>query len=158
MSEVRARLFTGRHMLAVLLAFFGTVIAANMALVYFASNSWTGLVVKNSYVASQEFNEVTAKLEQSEAGIHVKPAYTAGQLSVRLVDDVGNPVAASNVVIKLGRPSHDGEDRTVALASLGNGMFGASHALALGQWSGNVTATIPGREAWERPVLIIVGK
>ena len=59
MRQVRTapKEFTGRHMLAIMLAFFGTIIAVNLVMAIFASRSWTGLVVKNSYVASQEFNE-----------------------------------------------------------------------------------------------------
>ena len=49
--------FTGRHMLGIMLAFFATVIAVNVTMAMFASKSWTGFVVRNSYVASQEFNE-----------------------------------------------------------------------------------------------------
>ncbi len=49
--------FTGHHMLIVMLAFFGAVmIAANLTMASFASRSWSGLEVPNSYVASQEYN------------------------------------------------------------------------------------------------------
>ena len=48
--------FTGRHMLAIMLAFFGVIIAVNLVMATLASKSWTGLVVKNTYVASQQFN------------------------------------------------------------------------------------------------------
>lgn len=156
MTRAITRPFTGRHMLAILLAFFGTVLAANMVMVYYANHSWTGLVVKNSYVASQEFNETTEKLARAEAGVHVTPAYQNGSLSVRLVSDTGEPVIAGNVVIKLGRPSHEGEDREVKLESLGNGNYAAPHVLGKGQWSGSVTADVPGHESWMRPVLILV--
>ena len=53
--------FTGRHMLAIIVSFFGVIIAVNMTLVYFAVQSWSGLVVKNSYVASQKFNKTLEK-------------------------------------------------------------------------------------------------
>ncbi|MEO0913737.1 MAG: FixH family protein, partial [Pseudomonadota bacterium] len=55
--------FTGWHMFAVMVLFFGTIISVNLTLAYFASQSWTGLVVKNSYVASQHFNEDQARLK-----------------------------------------------------------------------------------------------
>ncbi|MGO4840209.1 FixH family protein, partial [Rhizobiaceae sp. 2RAB30] len=56
--------FTGRHMLAIMVAFFGTIIAVNVTMATLAGRSWTGFVVKNSYVASQEFNR---KAEQGRA-------------------------------------------------------------------------------------------
>ena len=40
--------FTGYHMLAIMVAFFGVVIAVNLTMATFASRSWTGLVVENS--------------------------------------------------------------------------------------------------------------
>ncbi|TIU14500.1 MAG: cytochrome oxidase, partial [Mesorhizobium sp.] len=60
----RPREFTGRHMLATILAFFGVVIAVNLTMATFASTSWTGLVVENTYVASQQFNR---KAEEGRA-------------------------------------------------------------------------------------------
>jgi nitrogen fixation protein FixH len=48
--------FTGRHMLVVMLAFFATIIAVNFTMAWFASSTFGGTVVDNSYVASQRFN------------------------------------------------------------------------------------------------------
>ncbi len=48
--------FTGWHMLAILLAFFGVVIAVNLAMARLASSTFSGIVVENGYVASQHFN------------------------------------------------------------------------------------------------------
>lgn len=50
------RPFTGRHMAAILVAFFGVVIAVNMLMARLAISTFTGAVVQNSYVASQKFN------------------------------------------------------------------------------------------------------
>ena len=50
------RRFTGWHMFAILVAFFGTVIAVNFVMAWYATRTFGGTVVDNSYVASQEFN------------------------------------------------------------------------------------------------------
>ena len=50
------RHFTGYHMAAILIAFFGVVIAVNMMMATFAIRTFGGVVVENSYVASQNFN------------------------------------------------------------------------------------------------------
>jgi nitrogen fixation protein FixH len=55
--KLQSREFTGRHMLMIMLAFFGVIITVNVVMARFAMTSWTGLVVENSYVASQQFNE-----------------------------------------------------------------------------------------------------
>lgn len=150
------RPFTGRHMLGILLGFFGVVIGANLALVYFASHSWTGLVVKNSYVASQEFNETTARLEAAEAGVHVIPGYRDGALDMRLTGNDGEPMLASNVVVRLGRPSHEGEDSIIILAATGGGHYAASHTLGAGVWSGSISADVVDHPGWSRPIRLLV--
>jgi nitrogen fixation protein FixH len=48
--------FTGRHMLMIMVGFFGLVIAVNFTMARLASETFGGSVVANSYVASQKFN------------------------------------------------------------------------------------------------------
>ncbi|MFM6932849.1 MAG: FixH family protein [Novosphingobium sp.] len=51
-----SRTFTGRHMAAVMICFFGVIVAVNFTMATLASRSFGGQVVENSYVASQKFN------------------------------------------------------------------------------------------------------
>ncbi len=53
---MRSRTFTGWHMTGILVAFFGVVIAVNLTMASYAVSTFGGVVVENSYVASQEFN------------------------------------------------------------------------------------------------------
>ena len=55
-QPARPREFTGKHMLVIMFAFFGVIIAVNLTMATFAHTSWSGLVVQNSYVAGQHFN------------------------------------------------------------------------------------------------------
>lgn len=48
--------FTGWHMAAMMGAFFGVVIGVNVTMARIAVGSFGGVVVDNSYVASQHFN------------------------------------------------------------------------------------------------------
>jgi nitrogen fixation protein FixH len=48
--------FTGQHMTAILVAFFGVVVVVNFTMAGYASSTFGGIVVENSYVASQHFN------------------------------------------------------------------------------------------------------
>jgi nitrogen fixation protein FixH len=50
------RPFTGRHMAAILVTFFGVVIVVNVIMARLATSTFGGVVVENSYVASQNFN------------------------------------------------------------------------------------------------------
>ena len=56
--------FTGWHMVVALGLFFGTIITVNLAMAYYANSTWSGLVVKNTYVASQEFNGKVADVRR----------------------------------------------------------------------------------------------
>lgn len=48
--------FTGWHFTAIIIAFFGVVIAVNVTMAVFATRTFGGVVVENSYVASQKYN------------------------------------------------------------------------------------------------------
>lgn len=62
-----SRTFTGRHMAAVLISFFGVVVAVNFTMATLASRSFGGQVVDNSYVASQKFNTWLDEAEKEKA-------------------------------------------------------------------------------------------
>lgn len=64
-----ARRITGRHATLMLVAFFGVVIAVNITMAMYATRTFGGVVVENSYVASQEYNRWLAAAErQKELG------------------------------------------------------------------------------------------
>ena len=58
------RNFSGKHMAIILVSFFGVVIVVNLVMARLAVSTFGGVVVENSYVASQEFNRW---LEEAEA-------------------------------------------------------------------------------------------
>lgn len=66
---------TGRHAAAALVAFFGVVIAVNVTMATFATRTFGGVVVENSYVASQKYNEwLRAAERQKQLGWSIEPA------------------------------------------------------------------------------------
>ncbi|NIR44609.1 MAG: cytochrome oxidase, partial [Gemmatimonadetes bacterium] len=103
----RPERFTGWHMVGVLGLFFGTIIAVNAVLAILASGSWSGLVVKNTYVASQEYNEKLAAADRQAArGWSGSFEYgEAGRIVFTLVDRDGEPVLADTVRVALRRPA-----------------------------------------------------
>jgi nitrogen fixation protein FixH len=60
------RRFSGRHMTAILIVFFGVVIAVNLTMATFATRTFGGVVVENSYVASQKYNDWLAAAERQQ--------------------------------------------------------------------------------------------
>ena len=72
------RYFSGWHMTAVLVAFFGVVIAVNVTMATFAVRTFGGTVVDNSYVASQEYNGwLAAARRQQQLGWTITPKLDA---------------------------------------------------------------------------------
>jgi nitrogen fixation protein FixH len=65
---------TGRKMTGIFLAFFGVVIAVNMLMATIATRTFGGVVVENSYVASQKYNDWLAQSRrQDQLGWKVVP-------------------------------------------------------------------------------------
>ncbi|MEM8811147.1 MAG: FixH family protein [Pseudomonadota bacterium] len=127
--------FTGRHMLLVMLGFFGVIIAVNLTMATIARQSWTGLVVKNSYVASQKYNEhLAAARSQKALGWKGAIGYRGAALEFTLFDQAGNPVLLDNPSVSFGRPAFEAEDRTVDLTYLGDGLYRLQSDLASGLW------------------------
>lgn len=127
--------FTGWHMLAIMMAFFAVVIAVNLTMAYFARSSWTGMVVENTYVASQEFNGKAAE-GRAQAALGWKPelAIANGKVIYRLVDSIGNTVGAKQATASFRRPAYASEDQEVSLAHQPDGSFSAPVDLRDGLW------------------------
>ena len=53
MSDKAAKELTGKHVLFMVLAFFGVIIAVNFTMAYQAVSTFPGLEVRNGYVASR---------------------------------------------------------------------------------------------------------
>jgi len=136
-------------MLGAMVAFFGVIVAVNLTMAAFAWTSWTGLVVKNSYVASQEFNDKSkAGREQAALGWQGELAYANGELRYRLMSANGAVVAATGVEVAIGRPAHEAEDTSVVLSTTGDGSYSGDIALADGQWIVRLTADAGLAQPW----------
>ena len=134
-AQIRKREFTGVHLLVIMLAFFSVIIAVNAAMAVFANSSWSGFVVRNSYVASQEFNEKSAQWRaQATLGWASKLTLADGRLSYQLFDRDDLPVAAVKGTVSVRRPIGESEDRTLPLKLVAGGELEADAALRDGAW------------------------
>jgi nitrogen fixation protein FixH len=133
-----ARPLTGRSVLMIALCGFGTIIAANFALAWFAIGTFPGLEVANSFAASQDF-EARATAQRA-LGWHVAVAAAGGTLTVALTDDGGRPVRPATVTATLGRSTRADADTTPGLTWTGHD-FRAPVALSPGQWRLHIAAT-----------------
>lgn len=137
----KAREFTGRHMLIVIVGFFAVVIGVNVTMATLARKSWTGLVVENTYVASQQFNEEARKgREQAALGWTGKLTIASGEVRYGLVDAHGKSLPLHGVRILFRHPAYEAEDETLTLtapadATSGNAAeFAARHTPRDGVW------------------------
>ena len=122
-------------MLFSILAFFAVIIAANLVMMGFALKTHTGLVVPNSYVASQDFNkEIAAARAQTALGWRTTFAYEGGALRQTFAGPTGAPLAGLDVSAAIGRPVTDADDRTLAYTEIAPGVYGAEAALPPGIW------------------------
>jgi nitrogen fixation protein FixH len=134
-SAASGRGFTGRHMLAVMLAFFGVIIGVNVTLAWYASSSWSGLVVENTYVASQQFNgKAEAMRAMAASGIVGEISVRDGLIAYSLRNRDGSPATADEVAVHFRRPVGDRQDFAATLSAAGAGRFEAMHAVPAGEW------------------------
>lgn len=138
------REFTGRHMFAALVAMFGVVIGVNLFMATLAVGGFSGVVVENTYVASQHFNGWLAKArEQETLGWRAKVERLAdGRLAVA-TDAV--PVGAQ-VSATLRRPLGERETTPVSFTEVRPGRFASEEKIAGGRWIARLIITADGHE------------
>ena len=125
----------GGHVLAMIIAFFGVIIAVNLVMAYFANSTWSGLVVENGYVASQSFDENLAKARAQEAlGWKVDFSHDKDSVKVTLADAKGANIDTLTLTGKLQRTVTDKEDQQLAFGWMGSGTYVAPARLAPGLW------------------------
>ncbi|MDS1138324.1 FixH family protein [Nitratireductor indicus] len=131
----RPKEFTGRHMLLLMIAFFGVIISVNVTMAVLANSSWTGLIVNNSYVASQTFNERAAEGRAQDAlGWTGAFAAADGAVTYRLSDKSGSPIRLDAVRITMHRPVTADEDVTLDMVAQDDGSYMAQHGPGDGTW------------------------
>ncbi len=145
-EEKTGFVFTGKHMAGVMALFFGTIISVNIVMAYFASSTWSGLVVPNTYVASQQFNaKASAIREMLASGIRGELDVSGEAIRYRLTLPVDQPVAADKVTAHFKRPVGEHQDFVAELSALGGGLYGVSHVVLPGEWIVEMIAVKDGK-------------
>jgi len=127
--------FTGWHMLTIMVLFFGTVIAVNITMAWNAVSSWSGLVVQNTYVASQQFNgKAEAAKARAASGIVGKLRLEGNIISYAVTHPQKGAVDTDTVTLSFRRPVGEKQDFSLVMDKQSPNTFTASHALAPGDW------------------------
>ena len=149
--------FTGWHMLAIMVLFFGTVIGVNLFMAWNATRSWSGLVVPNTYIASQQFNGKVAEARALAAsGIEGAMTIADGRVAYEVLDAKGEPVVADAAVAIFKRPVDERADFTLTLTPAGRGQFGAERVIPPGQWVVDISTTNGGEKVFHPTVRTVV--
>jgi nitrogen fixation protein FixH len=146
----------GRHVLACLLAFFGTVMAVNAVMVTIALDSWTGLTTRTAYNDGLAYNETIADVaRQSALGWRVgttverlgAPAADGSAMvwiAARPEDGAGDPLTGARVTIQFRHPILEANDLDVTLVESTAGLYEAMATLpTVGFWKLTVRVVDP---------------
>ncbi len=136
--------FTGWHMATILIAFFGVVIAVNVIMATHAVSTFGGVVVENSYVASQEYNDwlAEARAEKAlgwEANSTVRP-------DGRVIVAVSGPPEGATLTGSARHPLGRKPDTALTFSPVGEGRYLSNEALGSGRWTLRLQVTSNGQK------------
>lgn len=138
-------------MAMVVVGAFSVIITVNLFLAYSAVKTFPGLEVKNSYVASQHFDE--RRDAQTALGWTVRADAVGGALVLSITDENGTPVRVKSLDAVLGRATHVKDDITPAFEFNGSA-YVAPAELRDGNWNIRMKAIAQdGTEFRQRVVL-----
>jgi len=136
----------GRHVLIMLVVFFGVMIFANFVFVRAALKTFPGVSEDHSYLQGLHYNEtLAARAEQAKLGwaAEVTEVAREGETGfVRLRMSDGDELLSGLVLSgALRRPADDDEDQPLAFKPLGEGVYEAEiAAFTPGAWDLHVRA------------------
>jgi len=149
------RELTGRHVALIFLTAFSVIIAVNLTLAFNAVRTFPGLEVKNSYVASQNFDRNRA--EQQSLGWTVAAAAEDGKVTLMVTDTAGAPVEVAALEATLGRATHVKDDMTPSFVFDGE-RYVAHADLAAGNWNIRMVATAKDGTVFRQRVVLRAAK
>ena len=143
------RRFTGWHMAAILISFFGVEIAVNFVMARDAVRTFGGEVVENSYVASQHYNRWLAEAgAQERAGWKAQPSIDARGHLTAAIHQAGAVIADARVIVIARHPLGRVPDRRISLTwNPALGRYVSATPLPHGRWLLRIEVDAPGAKA-----------
>ena len=140
MSTATGYRVRGWHVLAMILAFFGFIIAVNVTFATIAVRSFPGEDVRRSYLQGIQYNDtLEQRREQAalgwQANASLAPSAEGAVLEIVLRDRDGAPINGATVTGEIQWPSTDSLDRAATFEAQGEGRYVARLAdLHPGRW------------------------
>ncbi|MFS4581048.1 FixH family protein [Phaeobacter sp. C3_T13_0] len=151
MGDEPIRQLTGWHVLLVFGGAFTVIIGVNIALAFNAVQTFPGLEVKNSYVASQSFD--ARRDAQQALGWSVYASAVEDQIKLEITDADGSPVEVAQLSATLGRATHVKDDQAPEFRFDGEAYIAAAE-LSAGNWNIRMIAEAnDGTEFTQRVIL-----
>lgn len=129
---------TGRRVALIAAAAFVVMLIPNIVLTVMAVDTFSGLVVPNSYVASQTFDRDRAA--QLALGWTVALEHEGAVVRLTIDGADGRPVRPPALMVTVGRPTTARDDRVLVLEETPAG-YAAVADLAPGGWRAEIVAT-----------------
>ncbi len=136
--------FTGRHMALLFVTFFGVVIAVNLVNAVYASRTFGGMVVENSYIASQEFNGWLNKARAERALGWTLDVRRDGARVTAALANGGAPISAAAITARADHPLGRLAQRRFAFREVAPGRYESIAPLPAGRWIVHLTVKAPG--------------
>lgn len=152
-ARAGAGLLTGRKVLLIAFCAFLVMLAPNIVLSVAAVRTFSGLVVPNSYVASQEFDRTRAA--QVALGWTIDLTHEDDVVRLTFTDGAGHPVHPPQVALMVGRTTTTRNDVTPELRPTPSG-YAAALPLGPGRWRAEVTATAEDGTAFHQSRFLFV--
>ncbi len=146
----------GRHVLGLLLAFFGVTIVVNAVFATYAVSTFSGEDVSRPYLRGLDYNTTIAeRAAQKGLGWSAEIGASRGAdanliVSLRVVGADGAPRNNLSVELKLRRPTDASLDRTFVMDAAGDGTYRAVRiGVSPGQWDVIARATSANGDVFE---------
>jgi nitrogen fixation protein FixH len=151
----QGRELTGKHVLAMLIAFFGVIIAVNGYFLYAAVTTFRGEDIKQSYRQGLKYNETLAEraagraLGWNASANLIEGENGAAQVIIEMKDASGAPLTGLTITGRLRHPADTGLDKPLIFETLDDGRYVAQALDVNGKWQLNATASNGGEASFK---------
>ncbi|MEY4953005.1 MAG: hypothetical protein RL299_1429 [Pseudomonadota bacterium] len=136
--------FTGKHITVIIVAFFAVVVGVNLIMARAAIRTFGGVVVDNSYVASQNYNKwLDEAARQKALGWSAKA--TRGSEDRVVVTMTGAPASGLTLRAEARHPLGRLPDQALTFQRQADGSFRSNEPLADGRWKLRIDAEAEGQ-------------
>jgi len=156
-DKANGKEITGRKVFFIFAGAFAIIISVNLFMAYSAIGTFPGLEVKNSYVASQSFDD--ERRAQEALGWEVKAQIDETNLMLDIIGPNGMAARVEEIDATLGRATQRRDDQDLAFTQNLEGVHVAPVGeLAPGKWELRLYATAANGVAFRQRIALYVSE